>query len=249
MVFARGGFPAVVVAKTLVLLIAFAGAYRLCRRRGAGAVASALALSAAAWVGRDRFVERPHIFSLAGVVATLTAIDALLERRGEAAAAARTTAWFLAVVVLWANLHAGVFVAPVLVGAAALGAGAIGRDQVGARRLALLAAGAALAMLATPVGWGLLRYLRLHLLLPALHPVDEFRAPTWLSDGALVIYAAAFVGAATFLVATADGPAAAARDCGRPRWLRFCRSGLWPPIRCGSARTSRWRRRRSWPSR
>ena len=92
-VYGRGGFPAVVIAKTLVLLIAFAGAYRLCRRRGAGAVASALALAAAAFVGRDRFVERPHIFSLAGVVATLSAIDALLERRSEAAAAAGTAAW------------------------------------------------------------------------------------------------------------------------------------------------------------
>ncbi len=188
-VFAHGGFPALVVAKTLVLLLAFAGAYGLCRRRGAGAVASALALAAAAFVGRDRFVERPHIFSLAGAVATLAAIDALWERRSEPTAAARAAALFLAAVVLWANLHAGVFVAPVLVGAAAVVAATVGRDRAGALRLALLAAGAALATLVTPVGWGLVRYLRLHLVLPALHPVDEFRAPTWLSDGALVVYA------------------------------------------------------------
>ncbi len=205
-VFAHGGFPGVVVAKTLVLLLTFAGAYGVCRRRGAGAVASALALAAAAFVGRERFVERPHLFSLAGAVATLAAIDAMLERRNDARAAARAAAWFLAAVALWANLHAGVFVAPLLVGAAAVAAGAVGRDWVGARRLTLLAAGAALATLATPVGWGLLRYLRLHLVLPALHPVDEFRAPTWLSDGALFVYAAAFAAAAVFLVATADPP-------------------------------------------
>ncbi len=119
----------------------------------------------------------------------------------------RAAAWFLAAVVLWANLHAGVFVAPVLVGAAAVAAATVGRDRAGARRLALLAAGAALATLVTPVGWGLVRYLRLHLVLPALHPVDEFRAPTWLSDGALVVYAGAFVAAAAFLVAIGDGPA------------------------------------------
>jgi len=204
-VFSLGGFPAVVAVKTMVLLLAFAGAYGICRRRGAGAVASALALAAAAFVGRDRFVERPHIFSLAGAVATLGAIDAMPERRG--GAAVRAAAWFLAAVVLWANLHAGVFVAPVLVGAAAVATGGIGRDWAGARRLALLAAGAALATLATPVGWGLIRYLHLHLVLPALHPVDEFRAPTWLSDGALVIYAGTFVAAATFLVATGEGVA------------------------------------------
>jgi hypothetical protein len=95
-----------------------------------------------------------------------------------------------------------VFVAPVLVGAAALGAGTLGRDRAQAQRLALLAAGAGLATLVTPVGWGLIRYLRLHLVLPALHPVDEFRAPTWVSDGALVVYAGAFIVAAGFLVAT-----------------------------------------------
>ena len=43
-----GGFPAVVVAKTIVVMAVFAGAYVVCRRRGAGRVASALALAAAA---------------------------------------------------------------------------------------------------------------------------------------------------------------------------------------------------------
>src|SRR5436190_18676782 len=64
----RGGFPAVVIAKTAVLLAAFGLAFWLCRRRGAGPVASALALAAAAFAGQDRFVERPHIFSLLGAV-------------------------------------------------------------------------------------------------------------------------------------------------------------------------------------
>ena len=195
--YAHGGFPALVIAKTVVLLAAFAGAYRICRRRGAGPVASALALAAAAFVGRDRFVERPHVFSLAGEVAALAAIDALAERGG--AAAARAAAWFLAGVVLWANLHAGVFVAPLLMGAAAVAALVAG-DGAGARRLGLCAGGSALATLATPVGAGLLRYLRLHLTLPALHPVDEFRAPSWLSDAPLVVYGVLLVGGAAFLL-------------------------------------------------
>ena len=217
--FARGGFPALVVAKTLVLLLAFAGAYRISRRWGAGAVASALALAAAAFAGHDRFVERPHLFSLAGAVATLAAIDALLKRRNRAAA--RAAACFLAVVVLWANLHAGVFVAPVMAGAAAALTATVGRDRAAARRLALLAVGAALATLATPVGWGLVRYLRLHLLLPALHPVDEFRAPTWFSDAALVVYAGAFVAGTAFLMALGEGSA---------RRRQIIASGLLAPI-------------------
>ncbi len=199
-----GGFPAVVVAKTVVLLVAFAGAYRICRRRGAGEVASAVALAAAAFVGHDRFVERPHVFSLLGAVAALAAIDAVATRGG--AAAARAAALFMAAVVVWANLHAGVFVAPLLVGAAAVAAG-VARDDAGARRLGLVACGAALATLATPVGVGIFRYLHLHLTLPALHPVDEFRAPSWLSDAPLVAYGVAIAGGAGLLLAVGDAPA------------------------------------------
>src|SRR4029077_6124063 len=118
--YGRGGFPAIVVAKTAVLLAAFALAFRLCRRRGAGSAAAALALAAAAFVGRDRFVERPHIFSLLGAVGVLTAADALV------AAAGRRALWIglalCAGVALWANLHAGAFVAPVLLACAAAGA-------------------------------------------------------------------------------------------------------------------------------
>ena len=189
------GFPGIVVGKTLVLLGAFAGAYAVCRRRGAGTVASALALAAAALVGHERFVERPHVFSFVGGVATLAAID-FLRSDADGGAALRVGAGFVAGVVVWANLHAGVFVAPVMLGAAALGA-ALDRNG-GARRLALLAGASALATLATPVGFGLYRYLQLHLQLPALHPVDEFRAPTWISDAPLFIYGlllAAAVGA------------------------------------------------------
>jgi hypothetical protein len=94
---------------------------------------------------------------------------------------------------LWANLHAGAFVAPLVLAAAAAGA-RLDRNQDGAaRRLGLAALGAAAAVFATPIGAGLLGYLRLHLTLPALHPVDEFRAPSWLSDPALFVYGAALV--------------------------------------------------------
>ncbi|HLK93084.1 MAG TPA: hypothetical protein VKZ18_24530 [Polyangia bacterium] len=211
--YARGGFPALVLAKTAVVVAAFGGAYRICRRRGAGEAASALALAAAAFVGRDRFVERPHVFSLAGIVATLAVIDALGALDRPATRARATVALYLAAVVVWANLHAGVFVAPILIGAAALAAAAT-RDRPGAGRLAALALASALAALVTPVGTGLVRYLRLHLTLPALHPVDEFRAPTWLSDAPLVVYAAVAGGAAAFLIGVAD-------PAGRRRALRF----------------------------
>src|SRR5262245_41799018 len=108
-VYGRGGFPAVVIAKTVVLVAAFGLAYWLCRRRGARPAAAAFALGAAAFAGRERFVERPHIFSLLGVVALLIAIDELARaRRGRRGAV--VAALVCAGVALWANLHAGAFV-------------------------------------------------------------------------------------------------------------------------------------------
>jgi hypothetical protein len=215
--YGAAGFPGIVLAKTVVLLATFAGAYLLCRRRGAGAAASALALAAAAFVGRERFVERPHIFSFAGEVAALAAIDLLVE--GGLASALRVGVCFLAAVVVWANLHAGVFVAPLLIGAVAVVAavdrgGRNGNARSGnarfgdAGRLAALAAASAIAALATPVGAGLYRYLRLHLALPALHPVDEFRGPTWISDAPLFVYGLALMAvvAAGGLVGGAGSP-------------------------------------------
>src|SRR5450755_1257194 len=74
---ARGGFGALVLAKTALVVATFAGAFAVCRRRGAGPVAAAVALAAAAFATRDRFVERPHLFSLAGVVLVGALADAL----------------------------------------------------------------------------------------------------------------------------------------------------------------------------
>ena len=193
---ARGGFGAIVLAKTAVLVATFVAAFAVCRRRGAGAAASALALGAAAFVARERFVERPHIFSLAGVVVVLAVVDALTgdETPPSRPRARRVALATLAAIVLWANLHAGVFVAPVSLALAAVGARLDGHP--GAARLAWLTPLAAAATLATPVGLGLVTYLRLHLALPTLHAVDEFRAPTWTSDAPLFIYGAAVVVAA-----------------------------------------------------
>ena len=212
--YARGGFEAIVVAKTVLLMAVFAAAFGLCRRRGAGPAASALVLAAAAYAGQERFVERPHLFSLAGEVALLFALDALAAAGASRKATARAgVGVVLAValsVALWANLHAGAFVAPALLAFAAVGA-ALDRAPGAARRLTIAALAAGAATLATPIGTGIFTYLRLHRTLPALHPVDEFRSPTWLSDPALVMFAAvalAIIGLAL----------ARARPAWRPGW-------------------------------
>jgi hypothetical protein len=195
-----GGFPAVVLAKTLLVLLVFAFAYRLCRARGAAALAAVAALTGAAVVMAERLVERPHLFSFAGELAVLAALATTSRRR-----------WLLVpAAALWANLHAGVFVAPLLLLAGAAGALLDARrpGAEGGARASLpvlgLAGASALAALLTPVGTGLLRYLAFHLHIAALHPIDEFRRPSWRWDAPLLVYGAAV---AIALLATRARPA------------------------------------------
>lgn len=187
-----GGFPAIVMGKTALMVALALWGYRLCRRRDASPATSAVVLALAFWCMRERLVERPHIFSLLGVAGVLALLPSL--GRGE------RRAWLLPpMVALWANLHAGAFLGPLLVALAGTGA-LLDRDgiRVGVR-FAALAALSALALLATPVGTGIVDYLRFHVGIFELHPVDEFRAVTWRSDAGFVLFAV--TGAAALAVA------------------------------------------------
>jgi hypothetical protein len=180
-----GGFPAVVIGKTVVVVAVFAAAYHLCRRSGAGAVPAALALAAAALVMRERLVERPHLFSLAGEVAVLAAL-----------VTPRRLWWLVPATALWANLHAGAFLAPLLLLLAGLGALVDSRGRQAEGRLFLVAAACVPALLLTPVGLGIVRYLAFHVGIFAVHPVDEFRPTSWVSDAPLLLFAVAVGGGA-----------------------------------------------------
>ncbi len=203
--FRIAGFPGVVVAKAAVVVALAGGAWLLCRRRGAGPIASALAVGAALMVMQERLVERPHIFSFVGELGLLLALEGLESaasstpswRRAGWGASAVLAGVVLWAVVLWANLHAGVFVAPLMLGLFALGAVIDRRRPLGAAAGALALA-SLVAMLATPLGAGIFRYLSLHLTIPRLHAVDEFRAVSLESDGALIAYAVAAALSAPF---------------------------------------------------
>jgi tetratricopeptide (TPR) repeat protein len=181
-VFRLGGFPAVVLAKTVLVLALASFAYRLCRGRGTSPVVAALVLALAFLCLRERLVERPHLFSLLGELTVLAFLPAV--ERGS------RRAWLLLpLVTLWANLHAGVFLAPLLLALA--GAGTL-FDRAGAWAVIRLASSAVLAgaaLLLTPVGFGILDYLAFHVGIFDLHPVDEFRAVTWRSDAGFVLFA------------------------------------------------------------
>lgn len=209
--YGRFGFGGVVVAKAVVLLSTIATLYWVARRAGAGRAASAAMLGAAAAVANERFVERPHVLSFLGEAFVLSAITALLAPVGPPRASRRVLLVLVSLwvgVALWANFHAGVFVAPIILIAAAIGA-ALDGEGAAARRLAVGGIGAALATLATPLGVGLYRYLALHPAITAVHPVDEFRRPDWTSDAPLFVYVAAV--SALWLAATSLRRAA-------PKW-------------------------------
>jgi hypothetical protein len=178
-----GGFPAVVVGKTVLVLVVAALAYRVCRSLGAGRLTAALVLSLAFLCMRERLVERPHLFSLLGEVVLVGLLPGAVKGQPKQ--------WLiLPLVVSWVNLHAGAFVAAVVLGLASAGARL---DREPARvvlRLAAFATAALALLVVSPVGTGIFRYLTFHLGIFDIHPVDEFRSPTWRSDAPFIVFAA-----------------------------------------------------------
>jgi tetratricopeptide (TPR) repeat protein len=196
-----GGFAGVTVAKTLLLLGAAIAAYRICRRRGATEFTAALVLGLAFLCMRERLVERPHVVSLLGETLGL---GLLTSDQGKTRARGRI--WLvLPIIAIWANLHAGAFVGTALLALFAAGDLLDGNRRESMRH-SLLALCSAVALLATPIGFGIFRYLAFHVGLFDVHPVDEFRPLTWRSDAPFVVFA---VGAVLVLA----GSWARARRC------------------------------------
>jgi tetratricopeptide (TPR) repeat protein len=177
-----GGAPAIVLVKTFIVVALAVGCYRLCRARGASPFASALVLTMAFACMRDRLVERPHVFSLLGEAALFALLPAINT--------GHRRSWLVVpLVVLWANLHAGSFLATLVLVLAGLGAGLDREPPRTWARYALFSVLTALALLATPVGIGVLDYLSFHVGVFDIHPVDEFRNVTWRSDAPFIVFA------------------------------------------------------------
>jgi len=159
-----GGFAGIVVGKTVLFVAAVGLAYRAARRAGAGALPSALVLLVAICAADQRLCERPHLITFVGIGASWNVIlDA------EEHPARRW--WAVPLVWLWANFHAGVFFAPLTLGLYLLAA----PPSVSRRRWLPVLALMGVAMLATPAGWRLPRYLLWHTGLGATRNVEEFR--------------------------------------------------------------------------
>jgi hypothetical protein len=176
------GLPwAVPLACALAAGCALATVALRCRRRGVPATPTAAAVLICALAMLQSFGPRAQVVGWAGLAALLW----LLELDGPAA-------WLAAPLTLvWANLHASVFLAPLLAAAY--------------RRYALAVA-CALMTLLTPFGFGLVRYTLGLLTSPIRHSISEWAATS--------MHSAAFVlGALPLLVLlAAHGVRASSRD-------------------------------------
>jgi hypothetical protein len=172
LLYRAGGFAAIVIAKTLLVVAALALTWCACRRRGTAALPTALALVAAIETMRPRLVERPHLVTFVG----LGALALLL---GDIETQPRRWRWLPLLALVWAQFHAGVFFCPLLAGCWLLGARFDGLALPWRRALPSLALAAA-ATFATPAGTRLPRYLLWHTGLGATRIIDEFRhADAW----------------------------------------------------------------------
>ena len=199
----RGGFGAIVLLKTLLVVSAFGLVLAASLRRSGSACAAGLAMLLAAVAAEQRIVERPHLVTFVGLGILALALDWLT---------ARPKRLFVlgCLVVLWANFHAGVFLAPLMVGAYAVGLLIEARRTQGCERRAfeqqaryaglgaLVACGAACL---SPGGFELPSYLAWHTGLGATRTVEEFRRAELPSDP---FFFAMLLGVALTLVGLRD---------------------------------------------
>jgi hypothetical protein len=194
-----GGVAAIQLVNAAVLGSAFALCFLTARLRGASRL-SAATLTALAALGSLRGLsQRPQSFTDLGVATT-----ALLLVRLEAKWSWNVVGAIAAVVVLWANLHSGVVFAPVVVGGWALAwlyqrtrrvGSALERTEALKRAIVLVGLAGA-AVLATPIGPGLVRYAAFHIAeVERVLPLEEFGAPLLSSDPLFWLAAAAAVAA------------------------------------------------------
>ncbi|HEY2742976.1 MAG TPA: hypothetical protein VGL86_00075 [Polyangia bacterium] len=179
-----GGFGAIVVLKTLLVVAAVALVGLACRRRALAPLPTAIALVVAVEAARPRLVERPHLVTFVGLGA-LAALLADIERHP------RRWWWLPALALGWAQFHAGVFFCPLVVALFCAGA-AIDRVELPWHRVVASLALTVAATFATPAGTRLPGYLLWHTGLGATRIIDEFRhADAWNDPWFFVLVALA----------------------------------------------------------
>ncbi len=180
------GDAGVQVLEALLIAGALSLTYAACRRRGA-ILPSLSVLALGFLVIEPRAIPRPHLVSFVGLAACAWLIERALVVRSS-----RPLVWAIPLVALWANFHSecvfGVLAIGLFGAAEFVRPGSLTRHE--ALRVMGIAAVCGAATLATPYGWGLIRYLFENSELPRLLSIAELRPAYLPSYGAFFVYAA-----------------------------------------------------------
>ncbi len=185
------GLAGVVGGAFLILLASYAALYQLMIRRGADSIVAFAMTVFAALASIVHWLARPHLFSIALMIAWLAMVESFRRRR---------TRWIYfapLVIALWANLHGAFVVAFVVMAVYAIGEWlefAIRGEpwSENLRRVlttyAVVGGLSAVAALATPYGFKLYGHLWRYLTdSELLSVIDEFQSPNFHSpDGKLI---------------------------------------------------------------
>ena len=181
-----GGFAGIVLVKTALITAAAALGHRAARRSGAGPLACAAAVVLALLVADQRLVERPHLVTFVGIGALLAMLVEIENGRE------RLIWWLPVLTLVWANFHAGVFFAPLVL---ALYIAGSRLDGLPVRRLLWVWPLVALATMVTPAGLRLLSYLSWHTGVGSSRDIEEFRhVEPWSDPWYFVMLAVCIVG-------------------------------------------------------
>ena len=182
---ALGGDVSVQVFQAGLLAATFGLVYAACRVRAA-ALPTWTVLILGFFVVEPRAIPRPHLVSFLGFAGL-----AWLIQRSIAARSAAPLMWAVPLVALWSNAHAecvlGVLALAMFAGAEAVRPSALPRRE--AMRAVVVALASALALVANPYGWGLLRYLYENVSVPQLLGIAELQPPYLPAYRAFFAYA------------------------------------------------------------
>ncbi len=189
-----GGGAAIQAVQWMAISGALFLLYRACRQHAPPLAAAAMLVLA--WVVLEpRAIPRPHLVSFVGLAAC-----SYLITRASAARSARPLVWAVPLVAVWANFHVECVFGAALIGL--FGLGELVWPTVLTRREAwrVIGCGAVcgLATMATPYGWGILRYLFENTALPGLFEVAELQPPYLPAYRAFYVY----LGVAALLMLT-----------------------------------------------
>jgi hypothetical protein len=179
-----GGATAIQILQASLLALTLSLLYGACRVR-APAWAAGVMLLLAFFVLEPRAIPRPHLVSFAAIAASTLLIErAVLQR------SARPLRWAIPLIAIWSNFHVECVFGVMLLGMFAVleFVRPTSFTRTDARNAVVIAILCAMATLANPYGWGVLRYLYENWSVPTILTIAELQPPPLIPYRAFYVY-------------------------------------------------------------